>query len=320
VRFVVLHLLADSKLPLTSISLLRLVSPTTSQIPKGRRRQARHSQGDRNIRAGRRTRPRHCHECARRHICASRLSCIHTQPLPLSEIGPSHHSILATRYVRRVLSCLHTRHSTLPRKCPSRHATRALFLSRHQDNGHGGINKDFGLALYWFQLAAESGCVPAIKNLGIVYEYGRAGVLPKDELKAFEYYKAAAEKDNEPAKEAVRRLEVNLRPMHELEAKADELRDPEQQFQIGRRYHNGLNCPQNVARAIEWYERAVNLGHAGAANNLGAWAEEGNSSMENIDHLNLLYYLDAHKGVFGSSTVSAILFTYFSAPFLCAYR
>ena len=80
---------------------------------------------------------------------------------------------------------------------------------------------------------------------------------------------------NEPAKEAVRRLEVNLRPMAELELKADELRDAEQQFQvpiiilfvlraaamlqfvfvcqIGRRYHNGLNCPQNITRAIEWY-------------------------------------------------------------------
>jgi hypothetical protein len=41
--------------------------------------------------------------------------------------------------------------------------------------------------------------------------------------------------------------------MEELEAKADELKDPEQQFQVGRRYHNGLHCPQNIPRAIEWY-------------------------------------------------------------------
>lgn len=57
--------------------------------------------------------------------------------------------------------------------------------------------------------------------------------------------------------------------MAELEAKADELKDPEQQFQVGRRYHNGLNCQQDIGRAIEWYERSVQLGHAGAANNLG---------------------------------------------------
>jgi TPR repeat protein len=38
------------------------------------------------------------------------------------------------------------------------------------DNGNGGVAKDFGLALYWFQQAADSGCVPAFKNLGIVYE------------------------------------------------------------------------------------------------------------------------------------------------------
>lgn len=197
--------------------------------------------------------------------------CVAFELLPHSTLAIARYIPVSPFHLYHALS--HSRHFP---KCPSLYsnlATRALSLSlaRHQDNGHGGINKDFGLALYWFQLAAESGCVPAIKNLGIVYEYGRAGVLPKDELKAFEYYKAAAEKDNEPAKEAVRRLEVNLRPMHELEAKADELRDPEQQFQIGRRYHNGLNCPQNVARAIEWYERAVNLGHAGAANNLGAF-------------------------------------------------
>jgi TPR repeat protein len=92
---------------------------------------------------------------------------------------------------------------------------------------------------------------------------------------AFEFYKIAAEKGNEPAKEAVRRLEVNLRPMEELEAKAEELKDPEQQFQVGRRYHNGLNCPQNIPRAIEWYERAVNQGHAGAANNLGVVFDNG---------------------------------------------
>jgi hypothetical protein len=39
-----------------------------------------------------------------------------------------------------------------------------------QDNGNGGVAKDFGMALYWFQQAADTGCVPAFKNLGIVYE------------------------------------------------------------------------------------------------------------------------------------------------------
>jgi TPR repeat protein len=148
------------------------------------------------------------------------------------------------------------------------------------DNGHGGISKDFGLALYWFHQAADAGCIPAMKNLGIVFEYGRAGLLAKDEQRAFDFYKMAADRGNEPAKEAVRRLEVNLRPMSELEAKADELRDAEQQFQIGRRYHNGLNCPQNIVHAIQWYERAVQNGHAGAANNLGVIFDNGPSGVE----------------------------------------
>lgn len=52
-------------------------------------------------------------------------------------------------------------------------------------------------------------------------QYGRQGVVQKDEHKAFEYYKIAAEKGNEPAKDAVRRLEVNLRPVRTVRISRD---------------------------------------------------------------------------------------------------
>lgn len=114
----------------------------------------------------------------------------------------------------------------------------------------------------------------------------------------------------------MRRLEVNLRPMHELEAKADELRDAEQQFQIGRRYHNGLNCPQDLARAIEWYERAVHAGHAGAANNLGVIYDNGALPLPSPQDRFQCKFLSCISPRF---TLRHLLHLISSHPFFCAF-
>ena len=53
--------------------------------------------------------------------------------------------------------------------------------------------------------------------------------------------------------------------------------DAEAQFQMGVRYHNGEEVPQDDAQAIQWFQRAAEQGHVDAQSHLGAyyWAGRG---------------------------------------------
>ncbi len=53
--------------------------------------------------------------------------------------------------------------------------------------------------------------------------------------------------------------------------------DAEAQFQMGVRYHNGEDVPQDDAQAMQWFQRAAEQGHVDAQSHLGAyyWAGRG---------------------------------------------
>ncbi len=66
------------------------------------------------------------------------------------------------------------------------------------------------------------------------------------------------------------------KPLAELQMLADR-GDADAQWQMGVRYHNGEDVPQNDAQAIQWFLRAAQQGHVPAQATLGAyyWAGRG---------------------------------------------
>lgn len=56
--------------------------------------------------------------------------------------------------------------------------------------GTNGFKQNIEQAVYWYDLAAKQGYLPAYSRLGVLYEFGRG--LPKNKKTAVDYYEAAA--------------------------------------------------------------------------------------------------------------------------------
>jgi hypothetical protein len=69
---------------------------------------------------------------------------------------------------------------------------------------------------------------------------------------------------------------AQLKSLPELRRLA-ERGDPDAQWQMGVRYHNGEDVPQDDALAMTWFERAADQGQIDAQSHLGAyyWAGRG---------------------------------------------
>ncbi len=67
-----------------------------------------------------------------------------------------------------------------------------------------------------------------------------------------------------------------VRSLADLQKLADQ-GDPEAQWQMAVRYHNGEGVPQDDTQAMKWFERAAEQGHVDAQSRLGAyyWAGRG---------------------------------------------
>ena len=59
----------------------------------------------------------------------------------------------------------------------------------------GGLTKDEVKAVEWYRKAAEAGNARGMSFMGHAYEYGQLG-LTKDETKAVEWYQKAAEAED----------------------------------------------------------------------------------------------------------------------------
>jgi DnaJ domain/Sel1 repeat len=102
-------------------------------------------------------------------------------------------------------------------------------LARMYDNGDG-IRQDFTQAIYWYQKAAQNGSSSAQVSMGWSYMNG-LGNLPKD-------YKQAAYWNS---------LGVNNG-------------DPEGANNLGWQYEHGLGVEQDLSKAAELYQYAINRG------------------------------------------------------------
>jgi TPR repeat protein len=113
-----------------------------------------------------------------------------------------------------------------------------LQLGRLFNRGEYGVPKDDAKAVEWYRKAAEKGNHVAQVNLGIMYEKGHG--VAKDEARAVEWYRKAAEKGNARA-----------------------------QFALGLMYTNGHGVGRDEGKAVEWYRKAAEQGYARAQGWLG---------------------------------------------------
>jgi TPR repeat protein len=90
-----------------------------------------------------------------------------------------------------------------------------------------GTDKNFELAFYWFQKAANNGETSAQYNLGLCYEFGFG--VRKNKAKAFEFYKKSSINGNINAK-----------------------------FQLGYCYINGIGTGNDREKGFELYNEAAN--------------------------------------------------------------
>ncbi|TAL31156.1 MAG: AAA family ATPase [Alphaproteobacteria bacterium] len=113
---------------------------------------------------------------------------------------------------------------------------------------------------------AEGGDAEAQRQLGDIYFFGEAGV-PKDPVKAAEWYRRAADQGHSDA-----------------------------QFNLGRCYETGVGVKKNLADAVMWYRMAAGKGHAAAQNNLGLCYRYGNGVIKSSSEALYWFRKSADKG------------------------
>jgi len=115
------------------------------------------------------------------------------------------------------------------------------------------------------QLAADQGDTKALAALGSWYQHGT--VVPKDYLKAVEYYTRAKELGYEGAEFCLGKLYYYAdEPTRDLRRGLDhfllgaEQGDPEAQWICGQIYSKGQEVKQDLKLAAEYYQRSATLG------------------------------------------------------------
>lgn len=121
-----------------------------------------------------------------------------------------------------------------------------------------GIDKDDREAVTWYTRAAVQGHIEAQCKLGYIYKSG-SGVC-EDYEKAAKWYQKAADQGNKDANDTVKKLI----PILEIVKKAQQ-GDTAAYYSLGEvYYHHGGVLVQDCNRAVEWYRKGAEQGHAEA--------------------------------------------------------
>lgn len=113
---------------------------------------------------------------------------------------------------------------------------------------------------------AESGDAEAQRQLGDLYFFGDTG-LPKDPVKAVEWYRRAADQGHADA-----------------------------QFNLGRCYETGIGAKKSLTDAVMWYRMAAGKGNAASQNNLGLCYRYGNGVVKSAAEALYWFRKSADKG------------------------
>ncbi len=107
-----------------------------------------------------------------------------------------------------------------------------------------GVPKDAVKAAEWYQKSAVQGNAQAQDRLGVMYDLGEG--VPKDAAKAVEWFEKAAAQGNADA-----------------------------QRNLGHMYRNGEGVPKDATKAVEWYQKAAAQGNDKAQFSLGRMYSKG---------------------------------------------
>lgn len=137
-----------------------------------------------------------------------------------------------------------------------------------------GIKQDTEMSHKYMVIGAEAG-VPYLQfKLGEYYE--KEG----DYTKAVEWYRKSAAADCTEAQVGLAMLYLNGQGVEQKEFemaklldRAAELGNADAQFWVAKLYEEGIVHEENKGKAIEWYRKAANQGHAGARNELNELGE-----------------------------------------------
>lgn len=129
-----------------------------------------------------------------------------------------------------------------------------------------GTEQNIEEALFWYEEAASQGYLKAYHNMGVIYQNGLGGI-PKDNNKAFDCFKKAAEEEN-----------------------------VESFFCIGQCYLNGLGVDKNEKEAACWFKKAAEFGEPDSMFHL-AWMYQEGIGVEQNSKLSVEYlYKSAEAG------------------------
>jgi serine/threonine-protein kinase len=156
--------------------------------------------------------------------------------------------------------------------------------------------------------AAERGDAVAENTLGIKYAEGRDG-LPRDETKAFEWYRKAALQGNPEA-------ETNLGDLYLLGhgglekdplvalswyLKAADQHWPDAQYRLGYLYEMGRGTGKDPQRAVSLYRSAAESGYPDAQNLLGYFYATGSYGIQQDDKAAVDWYRKAAEQGFAKA-------------------
>jgi eukaryotic-like serine/threonine-protein kinase len=129
--------------------------------------------------------------------------------------------------------------------------------------GEDGLPRDDVKAVEWYRKAANQGLPKAQTNLGDMYFFGRGG-LSQSYLDALSWYLKAAQQDW-----------------------------PDAQYRLGFMYEKGIGTGKDVAKAVQLYRGAAEHGYAEAQNLMGILYSTGTNGVTEDDKLALDWFQKA---------------------------
>ncbi|MDR3182095.1 MAG: sel1 repeat family protein [Planctomycetaceae bacterium] len=117
-----------------------------------------------------------------------------------------------------------------------------------------GVPEDFEEAAKWYRKAAQQGYAEAQFKLAQLYQTGLG--VEEDLTEAAKWYRQAAQQGDEKAKENLKKVEEQIKPLLELLHRA-ESGNPDAQYLLSLNYCFGLHdFKQNEEKYREWVEKA----------------------------------------------------------------
>jgi TPR repeat protein len=135
------------------------------------------------------------------------------------------------------------------------------------------LRRDSAAALRHLQVAAQYWHAGAMQQVAVMYEDGRGADCERDTAAALIWYARAAKHGSELAHDRLTSLMSQKIADQMIKAVSG---DSEAVYQIANKLDEGDdNMPKSQRISLQWYERALELGNAAAANNLGVLYDNG---------------------------------------------